>query len=458
MKILFTIADANLRGGTEILAFHLLHELNACGVECRLLSVVPYHGEEPMVVSFAKSDYEEWARLLANPLNKLKGNNRSDAFLRQLISMKAEELGAEWIINHTYDMCAAIPTDGRWKTAQVFNWSIRGYESSLENIIRKKGFVGRVLSMMGLNAQRSRWHKALPAFTRLVMLTDAAHAEAKEVCPSVVDEQLVTIPDPLMQTEDSKVLTSLQNKNVVFVGRLSHEKGVMRLLRIWEHVSKHLSGYTLSIYGNGDCLAEMRSWLEANGMEYMVEASPNVNVHKFSANFSVNTSFESGHELSGITTNCSINDSFVDTHPHQADTTDGKNIINENFVAIRGNLCSKEKNMVEFKGFCNDLAEIYTNADLLLMTSDSEGFGMVLIEAMYYGVPCITFDCPVSPKEIIADAGIAVPCFDEEQYADEVIKLLCEPERMKALQQKATERAGEYYINKVVGLWKQMIA
>lgn len=28
MKILFTAADANLRGGTDILAFHLLHELN----------------------------------------------------------------------------------------------------------------------------------------------------------------------------------------------------------------------------------------------------------------------------------------------------------------------------------------------------------------------------------------------------------------------------------------------
>lgn len=383
MKILFTVADANLRGGTEILAFHLLHELNACGVECKLLSVAPYRGGDPMVVSFAKSDYEEWARLLSNPLNKLKGCGRSDACLCRLIAAKAEELGTEWIINHTYDICAAIPTDGRWKTSQVFNWSIRGYESSLENIIRKKGFVGRLLSMIGLNAQRARWHKALSAFTRFVMLTDAAHAEAKEVCPSVVDEQLVTIPDPLMQTEDSKVLTSLQNKNVVFVGRLSHEKGVMRLLRIWERVSKHLSGYTLSIYGNGDCLAEMRSWLEVRG---------------------------EGLEYS-----------------------------------------------VKFMGFSNDLAEIYSNADLLLMTSDSEGFGMVLIEAMYYGVPCVTFDCPVSPKEIIADAGIAVPCFDEEAYADEVIKLLCDPEQMKRLQANAVKRASDYYINKVVELWKELL-
>lgn len=383
MKILFTVANANLRGGTEILAFHLLHELNATGAECRLLSVEPYKGEDPMVLSFSDVQNNHWAQMAVNPLNKLNGNNSSDAYLRQLISMKAEELGAEWIINHTYDICAAIPTDGKWKTAQVFNWSIRGYESSLEKIIRKKGLIGRVLSMIGLNAQRARWHKALPNFTSLVMLTDAAHVEVKEVCPSAVDEQLVTIPDPLMQTEDSKVLTSLHNQNVVFVGRLSHEKGVMRLLRIWKQVSRHLSGYTLSIYGNGDCLAEMRSWLEVRG--------------------------------EGL------------------------------------------ENSVKFMGFCNDLAEIYTNADLLLMTSDSEGFGMVLIEAMYYGVPCITFDCPVSPKEIIADAGVAIPCFDEEAYADEVIKLLCEPERMKRLQANAVKRASDYYINKVVELWKELL-
>lgn len=380
MKILFTVADANLRGGTEILAFNLLHELNADGVECQLLSVVPYRGDDPLVVSFEGNDYDQWMRMLTNPLNKLRGCCQSDAFLCQLISAKVDELGAEWIINHTYDMSAAIPTDGRWKTAQVFNWSIRGYESSLERIIKNKGVVGRLLSMIGLNAQKHRWHKALPSYTKLVLLTDAAHLEIKEICPLVKDEQLVTIPDPLMQKEDSDVLTTLHNKNVVFVGRLSHEKGVMRLLRIWERIHNRLSDYTLSIYGSGDVRNEMEAFIADRNIEG-----------------------------------------------------------------------------VKFMGFCNDLAQIYTHADLLLMTSDSEGFGMVLIEAMYYGVPCITFDCPVSPKEIIADAGLAIPCFDEEHYSFEVIKLLRDSERMKMLQQNAVKRAGEYYIDKLINLWKNVV-
>lgn len=379
MKALFTIANANLRGGTEILAFNLLHELDAAGMDCWLLSVVPYRGEDSRVVSFADDDYRVWEMLQTKPANKLAGSARSDALLRSLIDAKAAELKVEWIINHTYDICAAIPTDGKYKTAQVFNWSIRGYEDSLTVIIRKKGILGRMLSSLSFSRQRARWHKALPEFTRLVVLTDAAHEEIIETCPTVNPEKLVTIPDPLMHNEDCQVLSSLQNKNLVFVGRLSREKGVMRLLRIWERIVKELPDYTLSIYGTGDMKQEMEA-------------------------------FVAEHKLPGV----------------------------------------------KFMGFCNDLAQIYTHADLLLMTSDSEGFGMVLIEAMYYGVPCITFDCPVSPKEIIADAGIAIPCFDEGKYATGVLNLLLDSRCLKNMQVNAIIRAKHYFAQEVVSKWKDI--
>lgn len=40
-------------------------------------------------------------------------------------------------------------------------------------------------------------------------------------------------------------------------------------------------------------------------------------------------------------------------------------------------------------------------ADLLLLNSSSEGFGLVLVEAMMRGIPCIASNCPVGPQEII---------------------------------------------------------
>ncbi|GEB77517.1 glycosyltransferase [Sporolactobacillus inulinus] len=41
------------------------------------------------------------------------------------------------------------------------------------------------------------------------------------------------------------------------------------------------------------------------------------------------------------------------------------------------------------------------SASLLLLTSEYEGFGMVLVEAMSRGIPCISTDCPVGPSDII---------------------------------------------------------
>lgn len=46
---------------------------------------------------------------------------------------------------------------------------------------------------------------------------------------------------------------------------------------------------------------------------------------------------------------------------------------------------------------------IYLNAYCLIMTSRFEGFGMVLIEAMSRGIPCIAYDCPYGPSDIIVN-------------------------------------------------------
>ena len=110
-----------------------------------------------------------------------------------------------------------------------------------------------------------------------------------------------------------------------------------------------------------------------------------------------------------------------------------------------------------FKGFCNDLEQIYTQSDLLLMTSDTEGFGMVLIEAMYFGVPCISFDCPVSPKDIIANAGVTIPCYDEKKYAETIISLLKNDVFLRKLQQRSITRAQDYYIDKIIKKWENLI-
>lgn len=380
MKVLFVVSDSTAHGGTEILTFNLMRELQNLGIDCYLISRYIYNGENSHVLNMTPTQFSRYQRLLNNPLNKLLGNKLSDNFLKKVIRKIAYKVQVDWIINHTYDLCSAIPTDEPWKTAQVFHWSVVGYENNLKSVIHNKSFIPRTLSMGLLKANIKKWHKSIPHFDNLICLTNSALSEIQNVFHLSAHNKIALIPDPLMQSQESTEVSSLNNKTIVYVGRLSHEKGVMRLLRIWKHLSPQLVDYTLTIYGDGYMQDEMKQFIKSNNLP-----------------------------------------------------------------------------RIELKGFSSDLKNIYTHADLCLMTSDTEGFGMVLIEAMYYGVPCISFDCPISPKEIIADAGLTVKCFDEIAYANVVVELLKNKEKVKYLQQAAIDRAKDFYINKVTKLWQQML-
>lgn len=379
MKVLFVVSDSTAHGGTEILTFNLMRELQRAGVDCYLISRYIYDGDNSHVLNMTQTGFLRYRQLLNSPLNKLLGNRLSDNFLKDVIRKIAYKMKVDWIVNHTYDLCSAIPTDGPWKTAQVFHWSVEGYENNLKSVIQNKSFIPRILSMMLLKACIKKWHKCIPDFDRLVCLTKAGHSEIQNVYHLSTHNKIALIPDPLMQTQESTEVSSLDNKTIVYVGRLSHEKGVMRLLRIWKQVSAQLVDYTLKIYGDGYMMDEMAQFIQLNNIS-----------------------------------------------------------------------------RVELMGFSSDLKNIYTHTDLCLMVSDTEGFGMVLIEAMYYGAPCFSFDCPISPKEIIADAGVTISCFDEDAYADAVVALLNDKAKLKVLQERAITRAKDFYINKVVNLWLNM--
>jgi glycosyltransferase involved in cell wall biosynthesis len=56
---------------------------------------------------------------------------------------------------------------------------------------------------------------------------------------------------------------------------------------------------------------------------------------------------------------------------------------------------------VKFQGFVKDKTKIYSEIDLLLSTSLSEGFGRTLVEAMLEKKPVVALHCAGGPKDII---------------------------------------------------------
>lgn len=72
-----------------------------------------------------------------------------------------------------------------------------------------------------------------------------------------------------------------------------------------------------------------------------------------------------------------------------------------------------------------NINNIYKNAYALILTSKIEGFGMVLIEAISKGVPCVSYDCPNGPKNIIQNGlnGYLIPINNRELFIDSLIKV-----------------------------------
>lgn len=96
----------------------------------------------------------------------------------------------------------------------------------------------------------------------------------------------------------------------------------------------------------------------------------------------------------------------------------------------------------------NDLFDIYKKMDCLVLSSITEGFPNVLIEAMSCGVPCISTDVG-DAREIIADTGWIIPSEDQnalEKALEEAYREYLDfPEDWVARREKAYERVVENY-------------
>ncbi|KEY18781.1 glycosyltransferase family 4 protein [Kaistella antarctica] len=243
------------------------------------------------------------------------------------------------------------------------------YERHVSKLIAARIGQGLIKSLL----TRGKWflmEKLGQDFSRFIVLTEGNINEWKSLT------NLEVIPNPLSfyPTESS----SLTQKTVICVGKISYQKGQDVLVKAWNLVWNKHPDWKLELYGTS----------------------------------------------------------------------------NENFLNTED---LKRINVYHFPPEINIL-EKYLNSSIYVMSSRFEGFGMVLIEAMACGVPCISFDCNYGPSDIIEnnEDGLLVEKGEIDALANHINQLIEREELRKTMGKKAKVNVRRFAPAVIVSQWDQL--
>lgn len=110
---------------------------------------------------------------------------------------------------------------------------------------------------------------------------------------------------------------------------------------------------------------------------------------------------------------------------------------------------------VNFLPPTKDILSAYKNASIYVMTSRFEGFGMVLLEAMACGVPCIAYNCPVGPAQIINnnEDGFLIEDGNTAAFVTSLSALIENHELRSQMGAKAKISSQNYNIDVIMQQW-----
>ncbi|MGL2967014.1 glycosyltransferase family 4 protein [Flavobacterium sp. XGLA_31] len=209
-------------------------------------------------------------------------------------------------------------------------------------------------------------------FEALVTLSQDALAEWNA-------DKGIVIPNPIVVNNIS--LPDLESKKVIAAARYSYEKGLDRLLRIWQLVIVKHPDWVLEIYG---------------------KTSDGLPLEKVAENLNIEHS-------------------------------------------------------VRFLTPVKNIEEKYSDASIYAMTSRSEAFAMVVLEAMCCGLPVVAFDCPVGPRALIKDKenGFLIEDDNIVAYANQLILLMDSLELRQKVGANALKMKAKYSLDFVMNQWHE---
>ena len=374
MKILFfNIGPANpLLGGVQSVTHYLAHYFNSLGHEVYILSV------------YRTSDYLDDIQIYL-PDQKRNDSDANKQFLMDFI----REMRIEIVINQTClnpELSVFLPVIKKTgaQLVSVFHnqpygmYGIKAFPKIYDAIggAKVRNLVDEFIHF-AFKLKYGKYLKRMLQYSdKLVMLSDKFINEFLYFSGKKYTEKILSISNPVTT---NGIFSGKKEKIVLFVGRISQEKGVDKILEIWSgicHEEKY-KDWRLVIIGDG----EKREQLEKYAMDMKL----------------INYSFEGFQKPN----------------------------------------------------------EYYDKAKIFCMASTFEGFGLVLVEAMSYGVVPMAFNSFPNCSDIIDDNenGILITPFLINEYRKKIIELIENEEKWMKMSISAINRSREYSIECISTRW-----
>ncbi|WP_235440745.1 glycosyltransferase family 4 protein [Pantoea sp. RIT-PI-b] len=120
----------------------------------------------------------------------------------------------------------------------------------------------------------------------------------------------------------------------------------------------------------------------------------------------------------------------------------------------------KEHNLqnIQILPFTNNISKYYNDSRVFVLSSRYEGLGMVLVEALSYGLACISFNCPAGPKTILNQGnGILVEPENVKILANEMTRLMLDKELQKKMSELGPSSINRFKSDVIIAQWMQLI-
>lgn len=115
---------------------------------------------------------------------------------------------------------------------------------------------------------------------------------------------------------------------------------------------------------------------------------------------------------------------------------------------------------VEFIPATQNIAEYYQSASIFCLSSRFEGFGMVILEALSFGLPVVSFNCEVGPDELVEHHknGLLAEPLNITDLSDCILEMMNVPdESYKKYVLNSKMYSTKYFIGNIVDKWIEII-